>query len=445
MHWQLSIIAHIRRHVKSTRSLHKAHGSHCISMSQQQKRAKDMAESHHLLLELISSEPFMQECLQTIENICLSRELDFTMHGGTPPSADFKEFINRHYPRFLKNAIRQAHGLGFVVWCVRRLPSGDKIPEVLPLGTFTWSVEMDPTHCSTLRYRVQLVVKDVPFRVTEWVQPTFNVNEGSILHATVQTPLAHLIEEYRILRETVRRYHHADAWNTTARIVVSSDPKQFNHDVSQKEVFDTLDFLKGAIETRKKQSLTAVEEVFANQRPSNHNEMVYELPPHHHVEQMPVLKPVVDIAFITNKFRHSVCSLLGIPPEMVMADHETRNQMRGGGRATSRIFQNKMSRMCMFLSDLLQEAHEHIYKEKARFHLVALPRLEIQGMEDLKTLHEIGVLQPDHAIQLSEVLLGPSPASKRRKVQPAAKVECSNSGKDNGNGENKKKQDLTNL
>ena len=98
----------------------------------------------------------------------------------------------------------------------------------------------------------------------------------------------------------------------------------------------------------------------------------------------------------------------------------------------------------MFLSDLLQEVHEHIYKEQARFHLVALPRLEIQGMEDLKTLHEIGVLQPDHAIQLSEVLLGPSPASKRRKVQPAAKGE-SNNGKDNSNNENKKKEALTNL
>ena len=399
-----------------------------------------MAESHHLLLELLSSEPFMQECLQMIENICLSRELDFTVRESATPSPEFKAFINRHYPRFLKNAIRQAHGLGFVVWCVRRLPSGDKIPEVLPLGTFTWTVEMDPTHCSTLRYRIQLIVKDVPFHVTEWVQPNFNVNEGSILHATVQTPLAHLIEEYRILRETIRRYHHADAWNTTARIVVSSDPKQFNHDASQKEVFDTLDFLKGAMETRKKQNLTAVEEVFANQRPSNHNEMVYELPPHHHVEQMPVLKPVVDMDFITNKFRHSVCSLLGIPPEMIMADHESQKQSRGG-KATSRIFQNKMSRMCMFLSDLLQEVHQHIYKEQAHFYLVALPRLEIQGMEDLKTLHEIGVLQPDHAIQLSEVLLGPSPASKRRKVvQPAKQEKKENSGSDK-----KKESPLSNL
>jgi hypothetical protein len=391
--------------------------------TQQQKRAQDMAESHHLLLELLTSEPFMQECLQMIENICLSRELDFTMPDGGAATGKFKAFINRHYPRFLKNAIRQAHGLGFVVWCVRRLPSGDKIPEVLPLGTFTWTVEMDPTNQSTLRYRIQLTVKDVPFHVTEWVQPNFNVNEGSILHATVQTPLSHLIEEYRILRETIRRYHHADAWNTTARIVVSSDPKQFNHEASQKEVFDTLDFLKGAMETRKKQTLTQVEEVFANQRPSNHQEMVYELPPHHHVEQMPVLKPVVDIDYMTNKFRHSVCSLLGIPPEMIIADRESQQQSRGG-KATSRIFQNKMSRMCMFLSDLLQEVHEHIYKELVCFHLVALPRLEIQSMEDLKTLHEIGVLQPDHAIQLSEVLLGPSPANnKRKKLQQQDKKE----------------------
>ena len=71
---------------------------------------------------------------------------------------------------------------------------------------------MDPTNRSTLRYRIQLVIKDIPFRVTEWVQPNFNVCESSILHATVQSPLAHLIKEYRILRETTRRYHHTDAW-----------------------------------------------------------------------------------------------------------------------------------------------------------------------------------------------------------------------------------------
>jgi hypothetical protein len=353
----------------------------------------------------------MQECLQLIENMCLSRELDLTI-GGKPPAAGFKTFVNRYYYQFLKNAIRQAHGLGFVVWCVRKLPSGDKYPEVLPLGSFTWTVEPDTTGHRSLKYRIQMVIKEVPYVVTEWIQPGFKINENSILHATVPTPLAHLIEEYRILRETIRRFHHADAWNSTARVIVSSEPKQFNHEASQKEVFETLDFLKNAIETKKKHTLSAVEQVFSN-NPSNHRELVYELPPHHHIEPTPVLKPIVDLEYMTAKFRHSVCGLLGIPAEMVGADRSAQHESRGG-RATSRMFQSKMARMCMFLSGLMGEAHKKIYGEDAEYNLIALPRMEVQGIEDLKILHEIGVLQPDHAVRLSEVLLGATASAPKR-------------------------------
>jgi hypothetical protein len=374
------------------------------------QKARDIAESYRLLLELLASEPFIQECFQLIENMCLSREIAFTV-AGRPPTAEFSAFVNRHCYRFLRSAMRQAQGLGFVAWCVRKLPSGDKVPEVLPLGTFTWSVEPDST--GQLRYRIQMVVKETPYVITEWMQPTYNVCEGSILHATVHTPLAHLIEEYKILRETVRRYHNADAWNTTARLVVSSEPKEFNHDASQKEVFETLDFLKGAIEAKKQQTPSSVERAF-HDNPSNHRELVYELPPHHHLEATPVLKPVIDIEYMTTKFRHSVCSLMGIPAEMITADRSSQRETRGG-RATSRIFQGKMARMCMFLSELLSEVHEHIYKEKAEYNLIALPRLEVQSIDDLKILHEIGVLQPDHALRLSEILLGTSPGGGRKK------------------------------
>jgi hypothetical protein len=410
-------------------SVHKAAVFARFSMACQ-KRARDLAESYHLLLELLTSEPFLQECFQLIENMCLSRELDFTV-GGRPPSPAFKAFIDRHYYTFLSNAMRQAQGLGFVVWCVRKLASGDLIPEVLPLGSFSWVVEPDPTGQRSLRYRLHLIgIKEVPFVVTEWMQPNLNVNESSILHATVQTPLSHLIEEYRILRETMKRYHHADAWNTTARIVVSSEPKQYNHEASQREVFETLDFLKGAVETKRKQTLSAVEEAFQTPH-SNHREIVYELPPHHHIEPMPVLKPVVDMDFMTRKFHSSVCSLMGIPSEMVQADRDgSSTHGSRGGRSTSRIFQGKMARMCIFLSGLLQEVHMKIYKEEAEFHLVALPRLEVQGIEDLKILHEIGVLQPDHALRLSDVLLGSTrkrgdtvqgePPNKKSKAPPSS-------------------------
>jgi hypothetical protein len=78
------------------------------------------------------------------------------------------------------------------------------------------------------------------------------------------------------------------------------------------------------------------------------------------------------------------------------------------------MFQSKMARMCMFLSGLMGEAHKKIYGEDAEYNLIALPRMEVQGIEDLKILHEIGVLQPDHAVRLSEVLLGATASAPKR-------------------------------
>lgn len=388
-------------------------------------RSQDQAESYHLLLELMTSEPFLQECLQIIENTCLCRELEFTVgKGGEQPSEKFKTFINRHWYPFLKAAIKQQHGLGFVVWTIRKLPSGDKIPEVLPLGTFTWAVEPDKTGRASLKYRIQLGIEEVPFQVTEWVQPSFNVTENSLLHATVQTPLAHLIEEYKILRETQKRHHHADAWNTTARIIVANDPKEFNHSAQEKEVFETLGFLKDVMSDSKRKigAVTAVDEAFMA-RSTNHHEAVYTLPPHHHLENAPALKPTTDLESLYAKFRHNVCSLLGIPCELVAADRASGGQKEArGGRATSRLFQTKMMRVCGFLSDLLEEVYRAIYKEDAKFNLLAMPRLEITGIEDLKTLHEIGVLQPEHTVDLSEVLLGKmkkKPKTTMQQAQPS--------------------------
>ena len=383
--------------------------------SNRSAQAHDQAESYFLLLELLTSEPFLQECLQIIENTCLCRELDFTIGGngegafGVQPSKKFKAFINKYWYPFLKSVIKQQHGLGFVVWTIRRLPSGDKIPEVLPLGTFTWSVEPDKSGKASLKYRIELGIEEVPFHVTEWVQPTLNVTESSILHATVQTPLAHLIEEYKILRETMKRHHHADAWNTTARIIVSSDPKEFNHSAQEKEVFETIGFLKDMMDAKRRATgpaTTAVDEAFMY-RSCNHRESMYTLPPHHHLEKAPELKPMTDLEQLHTKFRHNVCSLLGIPCDLVAADRAGGGQKESrGGRATTRLFQTKMMRVCSFLSGLLSDVYKAIYKEDATFNLLAMPRLEIAGIEDLKTLHEIGVLQPEHTLDLSEVLLG---------------------------------------
>lgn len=47
----------------------------------------------------------------------------------------------RYYLPFTENAIRYFFTLGFVPWRMRRISTGDIVPEIIPLGMFTWSVE----------------------------------------------------------------------------------------------------------------------------------------------------------------------------------------------------------------------------------------------------------------------------------------------------------------
>ena len=111
----------------------------------------DISESYYLLLELCCCEPIIQQAFSIIENVCLA-------HGVTVSHCkpNFQRFIDTHYVPFLRNAVRAMHMYGFVPWRVMRLPSGDKVPEVLPAGTFRWTVETPKGSDAMLCYKVTL-------------------------------------------------------------------------------------------------------------------------------------------------------------------------------------------------------------------------------------------------------------------------------------------------
>lgn len=104
-------------------------------------------ESYMLLLELSSQEPTIQSCFKIIEATCLARGIQLKIRGRAP-SDTFQKFLDRYYLPFAENAIRQFFTLGFVAWRLRRLASGDCVPEALPLGMFTWSIDSMPNRTS---------------------------------------------------------------------------------------------------------------------------------------------------------------------------------------------------------------------------------------------------------------------------------------------------------
>lgn len=55
--------------------------------------------------------------------------------------------------------------------------------------------------------------------------PSLEISSNSNMHATVPSPLAHIINDYRAIRRAQIRRSHADAWNTTAKLITTFEPK----------------------------------------------------------------------------------------------------------------------------------------------------------------------------------------------------------------------------
>ena len=125
---------------------------------------------------------------------------------------------------------------------------GDPIPEVLSAGTFDWNTEVGPSqedtsyHSARKRRQSRGIDDDswlVVYHVTPtagdvWEEdlyvhittnPSYNVSVNSITCATVPSPLAHILMDYKNLRIAQIRWSYADAWNTTAHIISTFRPK----------------------------------------------------------------------------------------------------------------------------------------------------------------------------------------------------------------------------
>ena len=440
--------------------------------ARQTSRARDIQESQGLLLELVTSEPTIIQCFKIMESTCLSQGI-FCRLQGAEVSQGFQRFLDDHYVPFCKAAIRAMFTYGFVPWRRRRLGKGDEIPEVLPAGTFSWHTEVGPEEQERApgRFHTQprprrrmrssgepskrhlYTAEDddsrlVVYRVTpsaggvseEDVQvfittpPPLDVSTNSSLYATVPSPLSYLLSDYKNLREAQKRRSHADAWNTTARIVSTFKPNLRNEDNPSQYLMDFVHedhYSAPAIGESLFPSLQAHnvwqrEHIMRRQimdTPSNHHPEVYALPRDHDVVAQPRLDPCEDLNFLLDKYRRDVSALTGVPHEMIIGrdngNHETVRKTIASGR----IFSTNMHEICRHLQTLLRTVYCDIYSarpEDVEFLLVPMPRLEIETIQDFKVLHEIGALTPDMTVKLSRILLGEEPGAKRsRNSQPA--------------------------
>ena len=455
-------------------------GHNQLLKARQNSRLRDIAESQSLLLELVTSEPTILQCFRIIESTCLSQGI-FCRIEGAEISPGFQRFLDDHYLPFCKAAIRAMYAYGFVPWRVRRLGKGDAVPEVLAPGTFGWHTEVGPeeqernpssfyshrSHPSFSKrhkpanpseahpddddsrlviYRVTpsaggVREEDISIFIT--TPPALDISVNSNIHATVPSPLAYLLSDFKNLREAQRRRSHADAWNTTARILSTFKPSLRTEDNPTQYLMDFVHedhYAPPAIGDRifpafHAHNVWQREHVIRRQfmdTPSNHHPEVYALPRDHDIVPQPTLQPCEDLQFLLDKYRRDVCALTGVPQEMVVGKdgggHETVRKTLSAGR----IFSTNMHEICRHLQSLLTSVYNRIYGARppgaVQFLLVPMPRLEVESIEDFKVLHEIGALTPDMTVKLSRILLGEEPASMARGKRARTNTTNTNPG-----------------
>lgn len=433
--------------------------------SRQSLRSMDIMESEKLLLELSSYEPTIQHCFKVIEDTCLSQGI-FCKIEGKPVSDDFLEHIEEFYTPFCRHAIRAMCTYGFVPWHVRRLKSGDLVPEVLPPGTFTWFTDVNRNvteagrsevggHSTSVKhkyahmhehetcmviYRVKPTsgtFKEENIHVYMFKVPDLDVMPNSVMYSTVISPMAHLLTDYKALRQGQIRRSHADAWNTTAKVITEFDPKlrvednptQYLMDFVHEDYYVPPSGGKNMYPPFEAHNVWQREQVIRRQfntNPSTHYPEVFALPRDHRLTQQTRLDPCEDIVFLYEKFRKDACSILGVPWEMISGGggKSNQNESKKKTMASGRLFSTSMQDYCKHLQRLLKHVYSVIYlkpeangvekKGIVSFTLVPMPRLEVESIADLQVLHEIGALTPDVAISMSRMLLGDSHMHKKR-------------------------------
>lgn len=100
-----------------------------------------MGELIRNLSILIHDEPVVQMAIRILTSHCLGGGgIQLRYGGSTPPSPNFQRYLDKYFYPFCREAIVLYLAVGFVPYRIRLNERGSKIPEVLPLGTFTWHV-----------------------------------------------------------------------------------------------------------------------------------------------------------------------------------------------------------------------------------------------------------------------------------------------------------------
>ena len=103
------------------------------------------SEYVNMLSMMIHDEASVRQAIYLTQQHCLSGGLNVAFQNNVRATPQFENHIRRYFLPFCRDAIQSFLAVGFAPYRLRKLRDGCQVPEILPIGTYSWNVSRAPT------------------------------------------------------------------------------------------------------------------------------------------------------------------------------------------------------------------------------------------------------------------------------------------------------------
>ena len=395
-------------------------------------KAQNVQPLMHNLLHMVRKNPDVRTCILRISNACMAGEFD-CRENQRPITPTLLKVIQKHYRHFLHNALEMSYVCGFVAFHIRR-ENDIPLPFVLPLGSFTWTTEpCEPhskkrkyeDHTPICRFRVNMLygnIKESDVHVVNFENPMFvprNANDASDdAFLRLQTPLAHILEKFEIVRTCMRVVFECNKWNINKHLVVTEKLELKDQTTSGIQLLDefrrysltgTHNMMREGIlklRTRENKDLATVNDAamhwMTDQFDDQKDAKVHMMPPNMQIQELGNIDYGKDLQFFSEDFLNSVYAFFDVPRTKDVSGSQTS----ASGEMMTRQQHLNIINTCKYLEHVANVAYAvsfHLDVHAVQFSITPQNRLDINSSADVKALCDANVWSEGERGQLKKL------------------------------------------
>ncbi len=377
--------------------------------------AIDGAHVDHLN-NFMMNEPNMQACFKRLMNAALANDVEFN-ENNSKINSKLNAILVPHYRIFLKNVMQQCFICGFCAIYIRK-PHGVALPYVMPMGSFTWSIEVNGAHSkrrkydngnSVCRYKIEVVhgpISENDIHVVNWRDPVlFNTST-----LAVHSPIDHLLTKFERLEKTFQVLTECNKWNSEKHVAITESVDLKDQTTSGIQLLDemrryTLTGQHGhgptgvmRMKSRDNHSLNTVNDAtmhwLRDQFQGNEagkNAFFHCLPANMNVQELSTIEAGRELQIILQDFSSSVYAFFDVPR---LTDIGGSNTISSGEQMSRHQYLNVLA-TCQFMEYVATVAYCVSFGvEMGSVKIVISPqtRLEVHSAADIKALADAEIL-----------------------------------------------------